>query len=176
MIASAHAPSSHRRKTVEQKLYLARHAHAISSTPDAARPLSDKGHRQVAHLVSGLVNKPLFRPTIIWHSGLLRSIETATGIAKDFATETPMLEIDGLAPYDDPSPIIAQIDASSHSILIVGHEPNLSALSSILLTGSLGNEYVDFGKASILCLSRFKVTSQSTPWQILWHLSHKHFK
>lgn len=160
-----------------QYLYLLRHAHALDDAPsDELRPLSPKGHRQCDRLVKGFSSNQLLKVEAIWQSGLLRATETAEALANGLQIEVPREQKDGLTPFDHPSEIATKLHETSESCLIAGHEPNLSCLASFLLTGGSAFQRITFAKASLLCLSRMKVGQQSTPWQIEWHLSHKHFK
>jgi phosphohistidine phosphatase len=84
--------------------------------------------------------------------------------------------VNGITPFDDPSKIAERIDRSNEDIMVVGHEPNLSSLASLLLSGAQSFQCIVFPKTSILSLTRLKVGDQSTPWQINWHISHKLFK
>lgn len=162
---------------MQQRLYLARHAHALDFAPrDEDRPLSSKGLRQCERLANGLVGKDLIKVDTIWRSGLIRANETAAALAAGLELTVPTLEKSGLAPYDDPSSIAAQLNQLDESCLVVGHDPNLSRLASHLLVGDDRFQRVVFPKASILCLSRIRSGGQATPWQIEWHLNHKHFK
>ncbi|MDQ8184905.1 phosphohistidine phosphatase SixA [Pelagicoccus sp. SDUM812002] len=160
-----------------QHLHLVRHAHAESDAPtDALRPLSPKGHRQCSRLVEAFSKNQMIQASTIWHSGLVRAFETAEALANGLKLGTHLVQKDGLAPYDDPTTIAAEMNALDQSCLVAGHEPNLSYLASLLLAGHDSFQRVVFPKASILCLSRMKAGTQATPWQIVWHLSHKHFK
>ncbi|MDQ8200477.1 phosphohistidine phosphatase SixA [Pelagicoccus enzymogenes] len=160
-----------------QHLYLVRHAHAESDAPsDALRPLSPKGHRQCDRLVKAFFRNQQIQTPAIWQSGLLRARQTAEALAQGLDITAPLEQRDGLAPYDNPSDIADQLNALDHSCLVAGHEPNLSLLASLLIAGHDNFQRIVFPKASILCLSRMKVGPQATPWQIEWHLSHKHFK
>lgn len=159
-----------------QNLYLVRHAHAVDDAPsDALRPLSPKGHKQISRLVHGLSQQSLHIETI-WHSGLVRAVETAEGLAEGIEWDAPLKQVDGLAPFDDPTGLAAQINEMNEHILIAGHEPNLSHLASLLIAGHSDFQRITFAKASILALSRLKAGPQSTPWNIEWHLSHRFFK
>ena len=162
---------------MQQRLYLARHAHALDDAPsDDARPLSPKGHKQMKRLAQGLRGSSRLAPDLIWHSGLLRAEETAAALKSGLALDAPLLRKPGLAPNDDPHESHAALDALDQSCLVIGHDPHLSSLASLLLTGASGFERVVFAKASILCLSRMKAGQQSTPWQIEWHVSHHFFR
>ena len=160
-----------------QHLYLVRHAHALDDAPsEELRPLSQKGHKQCARLVKAFSKSNLIQVDTIWHSGLVRAYETAEALSDGLELNAQLIQKDGLAPFGNPRPVAVQLKELSLSCLVAGHEPNLSYLCSLLLTGGSDFQRVAFPKASILCLSRMKVGSQATDWQIEWHLSHKHFK
>ncbi|MBC2606988.1 phosphohistidine phosphatase SixA [Pelagicoccus albus] len=162
---------------MQQTIYIARHAHALDEAPsDALRPLSEKGHKQCARLVQGLRKTSLLSVSEVWHSGYLRAEQTASALANGLGLPLPHLQKDGLTPYDHPRSIAEKINQTHENFLLAGHEPNLSHLASLLLSGRDDFQAVIFPKASILCLSRMKVGSQATPWQIEWHLNHKHYK
>ncbi|OUW19754.1 MAG: hypothetical protein CBD18_00260 [Opitutales bacterium TMED158] len=156
---------------MQQTLYLVRHAHALPAASDDERAVSPKGERQLARLSEGLRRfEPSF-PHAIWSSPLLRARQTATLLKQGLELEAPIEIQANLAPFDAPRPIADQVNAIDRSLMIVGHEPNLSKLSSLFL-GDTGNDRVVFKKASILCLTRLTAGRQSTPWQIEWHVNH----
>ncbi len=158
-------------------LYIVRHAHALDDAPtDEERPLSEKGWRQTARLCKGLKGKSLITPSEIWHSGYIRARETAEALKHGLELEAPLKKKNGLTPFDNPSNIQESIEEIEHHLMVVGHEPNLSRLASLVLTRTTEFERVVFNKSAILCLSHLKIGKQSTPWQIEWHLNHKHFK
>ncbi len=161
---------------MEQSLYLVRHAHASEFRPDDERPLSPKGKKQIERISKALRGKGLIEPSVFWHSPYLRAIETATLLHEGLGLSTPFKTVAGLTPFDNPTSAAELIDPSSEDTMVVGHEPNLSTLAAILLSGTQSFECVLFPKASILNLTRLKVRGQSTPWQINWHISHKLFK
>ncbi len=161
---------------MQQSLYLVRHAHAENNDVDEERTLSSKGERQMKRICDAFRGKGLVSPDVIWHSSLVRAIETAERIKDGLALDAPLQRVDGLAPFDDPIGTAEQIDASNENLMVVGHEPNLSSLSAYLLSGTQTLQCVVFPKASVLCLSRLNVGAQATPWQIEWHISHRLFK
>ena len=161
---------------MQQILHIVRHAHASTAESDEDRPLSQKGERQIDRLCQALSGKSLVAPNEIWHSDLKRAIETAQQLADGLELSAPLKTVDGLRPFDDPIAAAEIIDDSTHDLMVVGHEPNLSSLAAHLITGMQTLECVVFQKASILCLKRLKVGPQATPWQIEWHLHHRLFK
>lgn len=127
-------------------------------------------------LCNGLKNKGMILPVEIWHSGYTRAQETAEALKKGLELEVPLRKRRGLTPFDDPSQVEEKINGFDANLMVVGHEPNLSRLASLVLTQTTEFERVVFNKAAILCLSHLKIGIQSTAWQIEWHLNHKHFK
>ena len=162
---------------MQQTLFLVRHGNASNSVEaDAQRPLSPKGERQLNRLSVALQNKNLVTPDQIWSSKLVRTQQTALRLKDGFELDVPIHVQENLAPEDNPSSIVDSIAQTADSIMIVGHEPNLSLLSSLLLTESVRFEQIVFPTASILCLSRLAGDDDSTPWHIEWHINHRSFK
>jgi phosphohistidine phosphatase SixA len=104
---------------LELKLYIVRHAHSDVAETDEARPLTSKGWAQAERLVSGFKDKALITPGVIWHSGLTRALETATGLKEGLALDCRFKKKPGLAPYDDPAAIAFQIENLTESAMIV---------------------------------------------------------
>lgn len=162
---------------MQQTLYLVRHGNASTSgESDAQRSLSPQGEKQLNRLCVALQNLNLVTPTQIWSSKLVRAQQTAFLLKSGLELDAQLVTQENLAPEDDPSTIVEAITQTTDSIMIVGHEPNLSRLSSLLLSGTQNFEQIVFPTASILCLSRLTVGGDSTPWHIEWHINHRLFK
>jgi phosphohistidine phosphatase len=71
---------------------------------------------------------------LIATSPLVRAVQTAEIVAKQFGSESVPLE--ALAPGNEPTKILHWLreQRSPETIAIVGHEPDLSTLASYLLT------------------------------------------
>src|SRR5882757_4017436 len=123
--------SACRRKGMQ--LYLIRHADAVSAEENPARPLSERGLRQVAQLVAHFLHSGTLRPGEIWHSPLTRSGETATVLAAGLNLAIPLVEQPGLEPEDDPRDTIERLAHATGDLAIVGHEPHLGALAALLI-------------------------------------------
>ncbi|HVS53067.1 MAG TPA: phosphohistidine phosphatase SixA [Opitutaceae bacterium] len=148
------------------QLYLLRHAHALDGDDDAARPLSKKGREQIDALADFLRGKELFAPTEIWHSPLVRAHETASRLARKLElTKTPLVETGGLLPEDDVRRIAATLKTACDSLALVGHEPHLSALASLLVTGVAEPPAFVFKKGTLLALDRI-VSGWAVRWQV----------
>jgi phosphohistidine phosphatase len=136
-------------------IYLMRHADAVANDVDAVRALSPKGREQVAKVCAALSKVPSFRPVEIWHSPLLRSKETASLLAEGLGLSAPQLLKPGLEPDDDPGIIAAVLRDEQRDIAIVGHEPHLGVLSSMMVHGPKpGTIFFPFPKAGVLALAR----------------------
>ena len=148
------------------KLYLVRHTHALSDAEDPTRPLSPKG-REVALAMGRWLGRHA-KPAVleVWHSPLVRARETAELFAEGAHLKAPLREVAGLLPEDPPDPMAAALGRHGDSVMIVGHEPFLSALAEQLL--DLGNGGVEFQKGAVLCLER---GPRGTPWTLAWHVS-----
>lgn len=161
---------------MEQSLFIARHAHASEAAIDSGRPLSAKGEKQIDRICKALRSKGLISPELIWHSHYRRAVETAKLLQSGLGLSVPLKTVQGLTTFDDPMAIVPLINQSRENLMIVGHEPNLSGLANILVTGTQTLDCIAFPKASILCLSRLNIGAEATSWKIEWHISHKIFK
>mgnify|MGYP001549686671 FL=1 len=137
------------------KLFLLRHAEAEDSAPDALRPLTKYGRRSVIDLASFLKDRIRLDYDEIWHSPLIRAVETANLFRESTGLKAAILERTGLYPMDDPEAIIGQIDAQEKSILLVGHNPHFEALTATLLGLDPYRTPVNVPKASLLRFRRY---------------------
>lgn len=146
--------------------YLVRHAHAVDSHPDQARPLSDRGRAQVRALAKFLDRSEAFTPDEIWHSPLVRARETAELLAHELKLDAKLHETAGLRPEDDPAAIARKLAGAGRSIAVVGHEPHLGALASLLVAGRVEPVVFDMKKGAVLALAR-----GGDRWIVCWHVA-----
>jgi phosphohistidine phosphatase len=136
-------------------ILLMRHADAVSDEVDAARPLSQKGRDQVARVCEALRKVPDIDPDQIWHSPLVRSRETAELLARGLGLKAPLVQAPGLEPENDPSRVAAALDTEMRDIVVVGHEPHLGVLASLMVHGPVrAGVYYPFPKAGVVALTR----------------------
>jgi phosphohistidine phosphatase len=147
-------------------LYLIRHAHAEDGQPDADRRLSRRGKSQVRKLAQFLRSSEAFVPEEIWHSTLRRAQETAALLATDAKLPVPLREVADLTPEDDPRRIARVVAKCDRSIAIVGHEPHLSALASLLVAGKASPVRFAMKKGATLALE-----GAGRDWIVRWHVS-----
>ncbi len=151
------------------QLYLVRHAHALAEEADPGRPLSPKGHTQVKNLAKFLRTKAAFTPAEVWHSPLARSRQTARLLTSSAAPTAKIVEHTGLEPEAHPRLIALRLKTIRRSLAIVGHEPHLSLLAALLVTGRAKPDVFKLRKSSVLCLDRTGPTAPT--WRVRWLLA-----
>lgn len=150
------------------KLYLVRHAHALSDAEDPTRPLSAKG-REAAQLAARWLREHAPIDVVeVWHSPLVRARETAELLAEGLRLKARLREVPGLLPEDPPAPMAAALGRHGDSVMIVGHEPFLSTLAGQLLGVRDGDGCVEFRKGAVVCFERIV---RGAPWTLCWSVS-----
>lgn len=136
------------------KLFLLRHGIAEDSSvsgSDADRRLTDEGNLKVKKVAKALKDQGKI-PALILHSPYVRARETAEIVASEL--HIPLERVEGFRPMDSAADSIAILDrfrGRQQSLLVVSHEPHLSSLASLLLTGK-GTPMIAFKKAGIACI------------------------
>jgi len=147
-------------------IYLIRHAHAEDGTPDAGRPLSDKGRRQIRKVGRFLKEAGGLEAEEIWHSPLARARETAQGLHKSLRLKAKLSLKSGLRPDDDPQAIARRLQQVEYPVAVVGHDPSLSALASLLVAGRSLPLRFTLKKCAVLRLDR-----SGNGWVVRWQIS-----
>lgn len=147
-------------------VYLIRHAHAEDGSRDALRPLSAKGLRQVRTMGRWLRQAEAFEVLETWHSPLRRAAETAEVLSQRLRLKVPLIEVAGLKPQDDPHLILRRLRNTEVPVAIVGHDPHLSALASLLITGSAEPARFWLKKCAVIRLDH-----SGTGWCVRWMIS-----
>ena len=114
-------------------IYFLRHADAEDvSGNDFERKLTPKGHDQAAR-VGNFCDKYSITPEVFLTSPVVRARQTAEIVGKKTGL-TPVIA-DWLACGMTPETLIAQLEplTTKSSVLLVGHEPDLSTAVSYLL-------------------------------------------
>jgi phosphohistidine phosphatase len=141
------------------KLYVLRHAVAVErGAPgfgdDSLRPLSSEGRTKMHAIAAGMRAMDLSFDLVL-SSPYLRARQTAEIVVHQLGIERLLRFTEHLESGGDPQRLmreVANADGSPESILLVGHEPFLSELISVLLTGesTLG---VTLKKGGLCCLT-----------------------
>lgn len=136
-------------------LYLIRHAIAEEEAPsgeDSQRELTDKGAKKMRLIAKGLRTLGV-EFDLILSSPYLRAMQTAEILSEVFKKKKFVLS-NHLMPAGDPNLLIAEINEKHtvDSLAIVGHEPYLSTLVSLLTADGAPVE-MTFKKGGVCYLS-----------------------
>jgi phosphohistidine phosphatase len=136
------------------ELYLVRHAVAFdpdeSKWPDDRdRPLTPEGEKRFRRAARGLTE---LMPSVdvILSSNYARAWRTAELLEKEASWPKP-IPCEALEPGRAPAEVLQALQpyASSESVAVVGHEPNMHELASYLLTADTGHAQLEFRKGGI---------------------------
>jgi phosphohistidine phosphatase len=148
-------------------IYVIRHAHASEGKDDAVRPLSRRGREQIRRIGRFLRKNGGMAAREFWHSPLLRSRDTAKRLEKHLKVHAKLTQVEGLLHGDPPSIMATRLDRVRRSVAVVGHEPHLGAMLSLLVTGSASPVLFELKKGAVVELvragSRWKIRWQVTP-------------
>ena len=120
------------------EIYILRHGIAVQrGTPgykkDSDRPLTEDGIDKIHQVVEAMLAMEL-KFDLILSSPYVRAAETAKIVAGELDEEVTFTEF--LLPDGNPLELIREInDNKPQSVLLVGHEPDLSRLMSLLISG-----------------------------------------
>ena len=130
-------------------ILLMRHGEADGSGVEAE--LTFRGRAQVT-AVAALAGSSALLPIRILHSGLRRTIDTAALLATAFPQQPPVELGPGLQPDDDVAPWVTRIKATTGDLAIVSHQPFLTRLCGLMLSGHEGLTPVEFRTATAAVL------------------------
>ena len=131
----------------------------MSPHEDPQRPLTPRGRAQ-AEWLAEQAKAAGVKPAAIWHSGKLRSRQTAEPfyrLCNPFASFTM---VRGLSPDDSPSTIRDALLRETRDVLLVGHRPNIFLLLRILVPGS-----APFPTHGLVAL---EFDDETTTWREVW--------
>jgi len=123
-------------------LYILRHGIAVEpGTPgyasDADRPLTPEGERKLRQIADAMEALELSFDLIL-SSPYLRARQTAEMVAEALRARKKLELSDTLTPGGSTKKLVEllnRLDPSPDSVLLVGHEPYLSGLISLLVSG-----------------------------------------
>ncbi|HVP96936.1 phosphohistidine phosphatase SixA [Methanoregula sp.] len=154
-------------------LYILRHGKAAppsARNDDSSRELTPEGRKDIRNAARFLAGKKV-RFDGIFTSPLVRARETAEIVAKvTGAREDPVVR-DELLPGGNPDAVCLLVSqfGEDATVLIVGHEPLLSALVARIITGG-GDAAVALGKGSLAKIRNFTF-ERSPSGELQWLLS-----
>ncbi len=148
-------------------LYLVQHAQSKTKEEDPQRPLSEKGRNDIRKVADFLAKHTHIQVKSIMHSGKIRSWQTAEILAEHLKLITGIKEIEGLDPLADPYFWIKRLSKTEEDLMLVGHLPHLSKLSSYLLSQDENEKIINFQQGGVVCLQRDLSGNWSVPWLII---------
>ncbi|MEJ2688461.1 MAG: phosphohistidine phosphatase SixA [Deltaproteobacteria bacterium] len=143
-------------------LYLVQHGEAVGKDVDPERPLAEFGRQEVGKVAQFAAKNCGMELSHIHHSGKLRARQTAEILAAGLGLHEPV-QIDGLAPLDDPSIWSCRLAELKDSVMLVGHLPHLAKLAGTLLCGGEEKEPVAFRMGGMVALAR-----EEGKWSLQW--------
>ena len=117
------------------RLVLVHHADAVGPEVDPQRPLSMVGRFDVERLAAAAAGKGA-KPAVIWHSGKLRSKQTAEAFWKACNPFAEFKAARGLQPTDGPWLFRDTLAEETRDLLVVGHMPSLPRILALLTAGT----------------------------------------
>ncbi len=157
-------------------LFVLIHGNAEKSSEeqdDSTRTLTKRGRKEIKE-IGRWMRKEKFRFDVIATSPLMAANETAGIIARILDRKDWLVVWDELAPDGDMDTVCyhAAQFGNDASILIVGHEPALSALISRIISRG-GTTSVIFSKGSLAKIKNFSFDREPSG-DLQWLLTPKH--
>ena len=116
------------------ELYILRHGEAGPALHDEDRMLTEKGQSQAGAAAKGIAELGLGL-TAILSSPLPRAMQTAQPVAQ--AVGVPIEQLAELATGQSAEEAVKALSARIGPVMIVGHEPQLSAIVQLLTGGQV---------------------------------------
>jgi phosphohistidine phosphatase len=136
-------------------LYIMRHGLAEEPTPkgdDAARKLTPKGADKIRKAAAGMRATGLAFNMILT-SPIARAVETAEIVTAELGGAEPRIMPELSTGGSPPKALEALTKLRlPESVLVVGHEPTLSRLASMLLTGSSESTGIVLKQGGVIAL------------------------
>lgn len=138
-------------------LYILRHGVAEDGPPagggDGARRLTPRGRDKVRAAAAGMRALGLKLDALLT-SPMVRAAETAELVAAAYSNGPKPETLAALSAGVSPAETVTALkpyERHDH-VMIVGHEPGLSSVASLLLTGSANNLTLDLKKCGLAAL------------------------
>lgn len=146
-----------------------REAFARSGKDDGERPLTGDGRRRFAKGARGLA-RLVPSVDLLGTSGLVRAAQTADLLADAYG-RLRTVRLEALAPDARPAALLPWLRAQARRtvVAVVGHEPHLSALVELLLTGGSAG-FLELKKGGA-CLLSFAKPAAAGGAELRWLLT-----
>ena len=119
---------------------LARERNGPVYANDDERPLTSKGVRRLTRQVKGMKALGLTMDVIVT-SPLVRAVQTAEIVHRGLPEPGRLVRSRALRPMEHQATLLEELSAeysSEDDVMVVGHEPNLSGLISVVVAGQHG--------------------------------------
>ncbi len=160
-------------------LYIMRHAtaeEAASDGDDGARRLTSRSRDRMGEAAAGMRTLGL-KFDVILTSPLARAAETAELVSAAYGNEPAPQVLPALATGVAPAEVVSALKqfARYGEVMVVGHEPQLSNLASLLLTGS--NDLVHLRLKTGSCVSlELPQRFDRGGGELRWMLTHRQLR
>ncbi len=159
-------------------VYLLRHAIAESRDPerypvDMDRPLTREGRRKMEQAARGM-RAVGFRFDLVLTSPLVRARETARLVVSVFRPRPPLRALRPLSPGGGAGGVFAALGSlpAGASVLLVGHEPDLSRLAGAMIVDPRADLALELKKGG-LCRIDFAGVPRPGHGRLIFHLTPK---
>lgn len=149
------------------ELYLIQHAEAKSKEEDAERGLSETGFANIRK-TAAFAKRLAVTVEVIYHSDKLRAVQTAKELSGSINSVAGLKQRDEIAPMDNITSLKEEVNKTDKNIMVVGHLPYLSKLTSALLSGDENRDVVTFQNGCIVKLVR---SSETREWSLKWMIT-----
>jgi phosphohistidine phosphatase len=160
-------------------LYILRHAaaeEAASSGDDGARKLTERSKEKMRGAAAGFRAMGIKFDAILT-SPLARATETAELVASAYDNTPPPQVVPALATGIAASDAVSALRAfAKHDeVMIVGHEPQLSSIASILLTGAGDVAHLKLKTGGCIAID-LPARFERGGGELRWMLTHKQLR
>jgi phosphohistidine phosphatase len=146
-------------------LYLVQHGKSLAREEDPEQGLSAVGIAE-SERIAGVARNYGVKVSRIRHSPKKRARQTAEVFAAALAPEGGCEAVEGILPLDDVVAAARRL-SEEHNLMLVGHLPFMSRLTSFLITGAVESPVFKFQNSGIVCL---KKDPDGGGWVIRWTL------
>jgi len=146
------------------------------SGEDSDRRLTDGGRRKVVEIARGL-KKIAVKPQVFLSSPLPRAMETATLTASVLDEDADVQTAPALGVGYDAAGVVKGIAGfrGTDSLMLVGHQPQLGELASLLLTGTQSLVPLPFKKGGVAAIEVATLPPRS-PGELLWFMTPRQLR
>jgi phosphohistidine phosphatase len=156
-------------------VYLMRHGiaedHPVKGQGDFDRALTDEGKTKVRHIARHL-RKLGVMLDVVHSSPLLRARQTAEIVAEELARSREVVLLKQLDTSTSPIVLFNTLISiqSGRDVFLVGHEPTMGVLASMILSGST-NVRIPFKRAAVAALDA-EIDEHRIKASMKWFISY----